>query len=59
MAKALGPVLTRSFRSVSRPAENITRMTPISAILAIKSDWEINPRQQGPMSKPAIICPTT
>ena len=32
------PVRSRSFRLVPRPAENISKMTPISAICARKSD---------------------
>ena len=59
MAKALGPVLIKSLRSVSSPAENMTRITPISAIFAIKSDCCTRPRKQGPIINPAIICPAT
>ena len=56
---ATGPVFNNSFKSVSRPAENISKITPTSAICIRKSVWLTNPSTQGPIKSPAIICPTT
>ncbi len=57
--KAMGPVLSNSFKSVSNPTSNIKMITPISAICVINSVWLIQPRTQGPTTRPARICPTT
>lgn len=59
IGRATGPVFISSFRFVSSPAENIRRTTPISAILARKSDCCTSPSMLGPISRPAIISPTT
>ena len=40
---AIGPVLNNSLISVSSPAENIRRITPISAIWTRKSVWATQP----------------
>ena len=53
------PVRSRSFRLVPRPAENISKMTPISAICARKSDCWTSPSTLGPRTIPAISSPTT
>lgn len=48
-----------SLRSVPRPAENISKITPISAIPEMNPSYETKLSIQGPTIRPAIISPTT
>ena len=59
ISKAIGPVFNKSFKLVSKPAENISKITPISAICTKKSDCCTIPNTQGPIKSPATISPTT
>ena len=59
IARAFGPVFISAFRSVPKPAENISRTTPISAHMLKKSLSFTIPSTLGPIKSPAIISPTT
>ena len=59
MAVALSPVCLSFFMSVARPASNMSMMTPISAILVMKSVSLTKPKTAGPIRTPAMISPTT
>ena len=48
-----------SFRSVPKPAENISKITPISAIPEMNPSYDTKLSMQGPTIRPAIISPTT
>ena len=53
------PHFFSSCTSVSRPALNISTITPISATLLIRLVSPIHPRQAGPSISPASSAPTT
>ena len=53
------PLFLSSSKSVSRPAINIRRITPISEAFWIKSVYSIKSRKDGPSMMPEIRAPTT
>ena len=55
----MGPALISSFRLVPRPVENISSTTPISAKTEMVSLMWTRFSTQGPISRPAMISPTT
>ena len=59
MTQACRPVCFISSRSVSIPARNMMRMTPISAVLTRKSELSNTPNPLGPRMMPASRAPTT
>ncbi len=59
MSVAFSPERFSCFISVSRPALNIRRMTPISAMPDIKSLYGTRFRRLGPIRSPATISPAT
>ncbi len=52
---ALKPTFTSSRRFVPRPAENMRRMTPISAMSLMTSVCFTRPKMPGPIKRPASI----
>ena len=55
----MGPALISSFRFVPRPVVNMSITTPISAKMEMESLICTRFSKQGPMSRPAMISPTT
>ena len=55
----MGPARSSSFRLVPRPVVNISNTTPISAKVEMVSLVCTRFKRQGPISKPAMISPTT
>ena len=56
---AMGPARISSFRFVPRPVVNISSTTPISAKMEMESLVCTKFSRHGPMSRPAMISPTT
>ena len=59
ITKEAFPLFLSSLTSVSRPAQNINTITPISEELRIKSVSVIIPKHAGPKISPASRAPTT
>ena len=55
----MGPALISSFRLVPRPVVNMSITTPISAKMEMESLICTKFSTQGPISRPAMISPTT
>ena len=59
ITNAVGPVFLSSEMSVSRPARNISIITPISEAFKRKSVSSTKPNMLGPSIMPANRAPTT